>query len=224
MNFRFKKNNNAPDFWLEYLRLFDKKPQKLSPGIRLIALDTETTGFDYEADRILSIGAVAVTNNAINVSDQLEIYLKQEVFNVDTVEIHGIRKNNDFEKVTEIAALQQFVKYIGNATLIAHHANFDRKMINSALQRHGLGSLKNTFLDTAVLFRNTKHLVYLNDQNKRYSLDELCNDLKISKSDRHTASGDAFITAMAFLKIVARLKKDKKINFEELSRLRTHLE
>jgi len=44
----------------------------------------------------------------------------------------------------------------------------------------------------------------------------LCDELKISKSDRHTASGDAFITALAFQKIVNRLNKNKKMTVKDL--------
>ncbi len=207
-----KNNKNYPDFWKEYLALFNKKRSRQSQNeFRFVAFDTETTGFNYEEDRVLSIGAVAITNSTIDVSDQLEVYLTQEVFNEYTVEIHGIRKNSEEVKISEERALQLFIEYIGNAVLIAHHADFDRKMINKALQQQGLGVLKNRFLDTGVLFKNSKHLVYRNDLIKSYTLDELCNDLKISKSDRHTASGDAFITAMAFLKITSKLKRDKKI-------------
>jgi len=212
MRFWSKKNTNYPDFWKNYLSLFTEKIQKQTIGnTRFIAFDTETTGFDYSSDRILSIGAIAIKNNAIDVSDQLEIYLEQEIFNKNTVEIHGIRKNNDLAKITEKEALKIFITYIGNSVLIAHHAEFDRKMINKALARQGLGALKNKVLDTGVLFKNTKHLIYLRDKyNTQYSLDELCNDLKISRSDRHTASGDAFITAIAFLKILAKLQKNLK--------------
>ncbi|WP_103864050.1 3'-5' exonuclease [Aquimarina sp. I32.4] len=219
MRFWEKKNKkNYPDFWKEYLHLFGKKSKKLPlAAIRFVAFDTETTGFDYEEDRILSIGAIAIRNDCIIVSDQLEMYLRQEVFNKDTVKIHGIRKNTDFDKITEREALEFFINYIGNAILVAHHAEFDRKMINKALQRHGLGVLKNKIVDTGILFKKTKHRVYLYDkQNIHYTLDELCNDLKISKSDRHTASGDAFITAMAFIKIVIKLDKDKKIKISRL--------
>lgn len=207
-----RNNRNYPGFWEEYLALFNKKKHREpQEDIRFVAFDTETTGFDYENDRVLSIGAVGIKNNSIHVSDQLEIYLKQEVFNQDTVEIHGIRKAGELEKVSEKKALQCFLEYIKDAILIAHHANFDMQMINKALKRNGLGKLKNKVLDTSILFKHTKHLVYQNDLNKTYSLDELCNDLKISQSDRHTASGDAFITALAFLKIIAKLKRDKKM-------------
>ncbi|GAA4276809.1 3'-5' exonuclease [Aquimarina mytili] len=221
MKFWPKKNTeNYPDFWKAYIQLFDKKPQKLGINdIRFIAFDTETTGFDYIDDRILSIGAVAIKNGSIDVVDQLEMYLDQEVFNEDTVEIHGIIKNSPYDKLPERKAIQLFITYIEDAVLIAHHAEFDRKMINRALQRFGLGKLKNKILDTGVLFKNSRHKVYANDSIKNYSLDELCNDLKIPKSDRHTASGDAFITGMAFLKILAKLKKDKSFDVDRLFRL-----
>lgn len=222
MQFWFKKNKDYPLFWQKYGNLFSEKKQKQTfQDIRFIAFDTETTGFDYTHDRILSIGAIAIKNNAIEVSDQLEIYLDQEVFNKDTVQIHGIRKNNGLSKVLEKKALELFIEYIGDAILIAHHAEFDKKMINKALSRHDLGILKNKILDTGVLFKKTKHQVYLVDKyNIHYSLDELCNDLKISKSDRHTASGDAFITAMAFLKILPRFNKGKKMEINDLFKVR----
>ncbi|WP_299432883.1 3'-5' exonuclease [uncultured Aquimarina sp.] len=207
-----KKSKEFPDFWKSYISLFERKNKSLTiQNVRFVTFDTETTGFDYIDDRILSIGGIAINHTAIDVADQLELYLEQDVFNSDTVEIHGIRKNNNFDTVAEYEALELFIKYIGNSILIAHHADFDRKMINSALQRHGLGTLKNKFLDTGVLFRKTKHLVYRSQRKYiHYSLDELCDDLKISKSDRHTASGDAFITAIAFLKILAKLKIEKR--------------
>ncbi|WP_062054714.1 3'-5' exonuclease [Aquimarina longa] len=223
MQFWTKKNKEEyPDFWKEYIKLFDKKNQNKSlDTARFIAFDTETTGFDYTEDRILSIGGITIINKSIDVSDQLEVYLEQDVFKEQTVPIHGIRRDNNFGKISERMALELFINYIGDAILVAHYAEFDRKMIDKALKRNGLGVLKNAFLDTSILYKKTKHLVYYNDyQNIQYSLDDLCMDLKISKSDRHTAAGDAFITAMAFLKILARLNKSKKIELPYLFKIK----
>lgn len=215
-----KSGEEYPEFWKNYLSLFKKNREKRSiDDTRFVALDTETTGFDYQNDRILSIGAIGIKNAVIDVSDQLEIYLKQEVFNAKTVEIHGIRKHADIDQYAEVDALQKFIEYIGNAVLIAHHADFDRKMINKALERQGLGEVKNRFVDTGILFKKTKHLIYVSGTpNKSYSLDELGVDLKIPMSDRHTASGDAFITALAFLKVIAKLKILKTHSVKELFR------
>ncbi|MFC5047435.1 PolC-type DNA polymerase III [Aquimarina hainanensis] len=217
-----KNKKEVPVFWKDYARLFDKKRKyQQVEEERIIAFDTETTGFNYKEDRILSIGAVAVKGKAINVSDQLELYLEQEVFKSETVAIHEIRKNHKYDKVSEKKALELFLDYVQDAVLIAHHAEFDKKMINAALKRHELGKLKNKLLDTSVLFRKTKHKIYtMHDPEKHYSLDELCMDLKISKSDRHTASGDAFITAIAFLKILGKLKKNGKVSMKGLFRIK----
>ncbi len=211
-------NKEVPEFWKKYCSLFKKQNQKIPiQEVRFVAFDTETTGFDYTHDRILSIGAIAINKMAIDIADQLELYLQQDVFNSDTVEIHGIRKNHNFDTISESKAIESFIKYIGNAIIIAHHADFDRKMINKALKRNGLGTLKNRFLDTGVLFGKTKHSIYRSRKgNNQYTLDELCDDLKISKSDRHTASGDAFITAVAFLKIISKLKKGPKFSLKSI--------
>lgn len=214
------QNEEQLQFWKKYKALFSGKVMKASiKETRFIALDTETTGFDYKTDRILSVGAIAIHHGMIDVSDQLELYLEQEVFNKKTVEIHGIRKNINQQKILEKEALNLFLNYIGDSILIAHHAYFDQTMIDRALKRNGFGKLKNKFLDTSVLFKRTKHPVYLSgNPDKNYSLDELCGDLKIPMSDRHTASGDAFITAVAFLKIIAKLKISKSESVRELFR------
>ena len=44
----------------------------------------------------------------------------------------------------------------------------------------------------------------------------LCEELKIQKIDRHTAIGDALITAIAFQKIVGRLNKKNMMKLKKL--------
>ncbi|UZO81635.1 3'-5' exonuclease [Aquimarina sp. ERC-38] len=210
MRYFWKKDKkDYPDFWKEYESYFDKKNERYTTisTTRFVALDTETTGFDIKNDRILSIGAVAIHGLTIKVSDQLECYVEQELFNEKTVAIHGIRKNDGTAKISEYESLQQLLAYLKTSTIIAHHAAFDKGMIQEALTRNGLGKLKNPFLDTGVLFKRAKHEVYASQiREKHYTLDELGLELKLPMSDRHTASGDAFITALAFLKILSRLK------------------
>ena len=63
-------------------------------------------------------------------------------------------------------------------------------MINQALDRLEVGRLKNQVMDTDVMYQKLKYL----PEEQHASLDELCDIYKIKKSDRHTASGDAFIT------------------------------
>ncbi|XMO85720.1 3'-5' exonuclease [Algibacter sp. AS12] len=210
----FKKHKkDYPDFWLAYLDRFKNEKKTPIGETRFVAFDTETTGFDRKKDRILSIGAVAFVNKTIPVNQSLELYLEQDIFNPDTVKIHEIMKSSDFEKITELEAIKVFLDYIKNAILVAHHANFDKTMMNEMLSRHGLGKLKNKFIDTGVLFNKSKHKIYQESLKKHYFLDDLCEELNVPKVDRHTANGDALITAIVFLKILSRLDKRKNLKW-----------
>ena len=207
-----KKKDNYPEFWIAYLELFKNKKNDAIQNTRFVAFDTETTGFDKKEDRILSIGAVSLVGKNIQVNNALELYLEQEIFKPETVKIHGLMKKGSEEKVTELEAIKAFLAYLKNDVLIAHHANFDKNMMNEMLLRHGLGKLKNAFIDTGVLYKKSKHIIY-QENLQQFSLDDLCQELNISKEDRHTSFGDALITAIIFLKTIARLDKRKHLNW-----------
>jgi DNA polymerase-3 subunit epsilon len=80
-------------------------------------------------------------------------------------------------------------------------------MINKALERNGLPKLKNKYLDTVVLYKKSLIRSPLIERKDHYSLDELADKFNISKKDRHTALGDAYITALLFLKISKKIKE-----------------
>ncbi|MET3027823.1 3'-5' exonuclease [Flavobacterium sp. UW10123] len=183
---------------------------------RFVVLDTETTGFDYDNDRILCIGALILQNGIINVQDSFEVYLEQDHYDKSTAQIHGILKDLLVKRPTELEALQQFLDFLGDSIIIAHHTIFDVTMINKALERNGLPQLTNKTLDTAYLYKKTLIQSHLFERKDHYTLDDLADKFDISKKDRHTALGDAYITAIAFLKIVKKLKEKKATNLNQL--------
>lgn len=196
----FKKIvKDYPKFWETYLNYFDGNQSKPN---RYVVFDCETTGLDYKSDRILSIGAVAIQNNQIIVGDFMEVFLQQDVFKPESVPIHGILREGKEEKIVEAEAVIRFLDFIKDATLVGHHVDFDIEMINQALNRLDVGKLENQAMDTDVMYQKLKYL----PQEQHSSLDELCDIYKIKKSDRHTASGDAFITALLFLKLKKKLE------------------
>ncbi|WP_298537108.1 3'-5' exonuclease [uncultured Algibacter sp.] len=213
-----RSKKDYPDFWIDYLEHFENFYKTPIHETRFVAFDTETTGFDRKKDRVLSVGAVAFTGKSIPVNKSLELYLEQDVFNPETVEIHELIKSSPVERISELEAIKIFLDYIKSSVLIAHHANFDRTMINEILSRHGLGHLKNRFIDTGTLFNKSKHIIYKENLKKHYSLDDLCLELNVPKVDRHTASGDALITAIVFLKTLSRLDKRKNLKWSYLLR------
>ncbi|MBU2996826.1 3'-5' exonuclease [Cellulophaga baltica] len=215
-NFFKKTPADLPDYWKAYEKLFLQKTPDQLDEVRFVVLDTETTGFDYENDRVLCIGAIELINKNIPIKNGFEIYIHQEVYDKETAKIHGILKKGVIPRLTELEALKQFLAYLGNSIIIAHHAIFDITMLNKALERNGLPKLKNRYLDTSTLYKKTiikSNLLY---KKESYSLDDLADNFSISKKDRHTAMGDSYITAILFLKIVQKLKAKKEITLKYL--------
>lgn len=202
------------NFWKKDDELFDESIT--IEETRFVVLDTETTGFDYENDRILCIGALVLQNNVISIQETLEIYLQQDHYDKSTAQIHGILRDFVLQRPSELEALQQFLTFLGDSIIVAHHTIFDVTMINKALERNNLPQLTNKTLDTAYLYKKTLIKSHLFERKDHYTLDDLADKFDISKKDRHTALGDAYITAIAFLKIVKKLKEKKEISLNQL--------
>lgn len=202
------------NFWKKEENLFDENIT--IEETRFVVLDTETTGFDYDNDRILCIGALVLQNGIIAIQDSFEVYIEQDHYDTSTAQIHGILKAFVVQRPTELEALQQFLAFLGDSIIVAHHTIFDITMINKALERNGLPQLNNKRLDTAILYKKTLIKSHLFERKDHYTLDDLADKFDISKKDRHTALGDAYITAIAFLKIIKKLKEKKDINLNSL--------
>ncbi|CAC9976633.1 3'-5' exonuclease [Flavobacterium panici] len=202
------------NFWKKEENLFDENIT--IEETRFVVLDTETTGFDYENDRILCIGALVLQNGVISVQNSFEIYLQQDHYDKSTAQIHGILKDLLIKRPSELEALEQFLSFLGDSIIVAHHTIFDVTMINKALERNNLPQLTNKTLDTAYLYKRTLIKSHLFERKDHYTLDDLADKFDISKKDRHTALGDAYITAIAFLKIVKKLREKKEVNLNSL--------
>ena len=211
----FYKKKEYPDYWNSYSKHFDKKKLKNLDNPRFVALDTETTGFDFNKDRLLCIGAVSIVKNQISVNDSFERYIKQARFNPDSVKIHGIIHNTKIQTVSEESAVIQFLDYIKDSILVAHHAIFDITMINEALFRLGLPKLKNKVIDTVDLYAKTRIKSNIINTSKGNTLDDIAEAYSLDLSDRHTASGDALIAALIFIKTTNILKKSNSFKLKK---------
>ncbi|SHL16335.1 3'-5' exonuclease [Flavobacterium chilense] len=202
------------NFWKKEEEPFDENTT--IEETRFVVLDTETTGFDYDHDRILCIGALVLQNGTIAIQNSFEVYIEQDHYDKSTAQIHGILKDLLVKRPSELEVLQQFLDFLEDSIIIAHHTIFDITMINKALERNELPQLTNKTLDTAYLYKKTLIKSHLFERKDHYTLDDLADKFDISKKDRHTALGDAYITAIAFLKIVKKLKEKKHVNLNSL--------
>ncbi len=188
-------NKEFPEFWKTYLAKFEEKPS------RFVVLSTEASGLNPDKDVLLSIGSFAILDNSIVIGDSFEVLLLQYSY------YHASGLSNEFlleskiNKLSEAAALQSFVEYIGNAVLVGHNVDFDVDMINAALERLDCGRLKNEALDIDVMYKKFKDL----NDDKRFSLDELSEVFNIPKTYRTSPSEDAYKIGLLFLKLKSRL-------------------
>ncbi|WP_338407288.1 3'-5' exonuclease [uncultured Flavobacterium sp.] len=187
-------NKEHPEFWKDYVSKFDEKSN------RFVVFSTETSGLNPKEDVILSIGSFAVIDNNIIIGDSFETIISQYKFFHNNGIINEFTLESKMEKLIEPDAIQAFIKFIGNAILVGHHVDFNVEIINEALERLDCGRLKNEALDIDIMHQK------LNDiSNKQFLLDELCDIFKIPKSDRNSASEDAYKIALLFLKLKSRL-------------------
>jgi DNA polymerase-3 subunit epsilon len=104
----------------------------------------------------------------------------------------------------EPVALQQFLKYLGDGIIVGHHIGHDVETFNAGYERHFGFRMPNPSLDTMAL---TLHLerdgAFASlPPIQQFTLDSLCTLFDIVPHDRHTAAGDAFITALVFQRLL----------------------
>ncbi|MFT2008427.1 3'-5' exonuclease [Pontibacter sp. 13R65] len=208
-----KQQFPVPAFWQQYQQAGQVALNLKTPlaTVDFVVFDTETTGFDKSKDRVVSIGAVRVQGGQVLVQESFECLIRQQVEQGNkSAEIHGLLPSEIRQGIEEEEALAHFLQFIGNAVLVAHHIGFDIGMIKQMLKRQNLPQkLHNRLVDTGQLALRLEH-PFRTPQSYRqsdYSLDSLGKRYHLPLEDRHTASGDAFATALLLLKLLAVARK-----------------
>ena len=171
--------------------------------VRFVVLDSETTGLNPATDRIITIGAVAVVAGEIVLADSFGALLRVER-NTEAVTVHGVTRDESRKGIEEAEALELFLEYLGDGVIVGHHIGHDIATFDAALNRHWGFTLVNRSLDTMDL---TLHLerdgaFAGRPAIRHFTLDALCDMFGVIPHDRHTAGGDAFITAQVFLRLI----------------------
>ncbi len=171
--------------------------------VRFVVLDSETTGLDPRRDRLVTIGAVVVRSGEILLEDSFEALLKV-AYNTSSVTVHGVTREQAEAGLDEAEAVAAFVRYLRDGVIVGHHIGHDIAVLSAATERHFGFALANRHLDTMEL---TLHLERDGafagmPPIRSFSLDALCALFGVVPHDRHTAPGDAFLTAQVFLKLL----------------------
>jgi DNA polymerase-3 subunit epsilon len=179
---------------------------------REIAFDTETTGLDpRNGDRLVEIGGVELINH-VPTGRTYHVYLNPERdMPIEAFNVHGLSEEflADKPKFAEIA--QEFLEFVGDATLVIHNAAFDMGFINMELGRLELGPFPaDQVLDTLAIARR-KH------PGSPASLDALCSRYGIDNSRRtkHGALLDSEILAEVYIELIGGKQAGLALSVED---------
>jgi DNA polymerase III subunit epsilon len=190
--------------------------------VRFVVLDTETTGLDPRRDRIITIGAIAVRRGDILLEDVFESLLKVQ-HNTSAVTVHGVTRDDSRRGLDEPEALRLFRDYLGDGVIVGHHIKHDVETLNAGYERHFGFVLPNRSLDTMDLTLHLEKDGAFAGQERiaSFSLDALCGLFGVVPHDRHTAAGDAFLTALVFQRLLRLASRHGRTT---LNRLAEHWE
>ncbi len=167
-------------------------------GKREIVFDTETTGFDaWGDDRVTEIGCVEVVD-LMPTGRTFHTYIDpQRDVPEKVTEITGLTREFLTGKPLFKDKAAEFVDFVGDATLVAHNAEFDAGFINAELTRAGFETYANDrFIDTLKIAR-------AKFPGSPASLDALCRrfDISLTSRDKHGALIDAELLARVYLEL-----------------------
>lgn len=168
---------------------------------RFVSFDCETTGLDPDRDRMVSIGAIAISRGQILLDDLFEALVRVPEATPSTL-VHGITAAEAAAGDDECNVIRDFIDFAGDAVLVGHHVGFDCKIVARAAARHGFEIPHWRALDTMRLaIALDERGLLAEPAGEGFDLDRLCGRFGIELHDRHTAPGDAFLVAQVFMRL-----------------------
>jgi DNA polymerase III subunit epsilon len=166
--------------------------------MRLIVLDTETTGLNPRSgDRIIEVGCVELFNRRLT-GNNFHSYINPERDSEEgALAVHGLTTEflSDKPKFAEIA--DELRDYVSGAEVIIHNAPFDVAFLDAEFKRLNLPRFTEHVANVTDTLAQAKEM----HPGKRNSLDALCDRYGISNAHRalHGALLDAELLAEVYL-------------------------
>jgi DNA polymerase III subunit epsilon len=163
--------------------------------------DTETTGLEPSAgDRILQFGATRINAGKLRRSDCFDQLVDpQRTIPPAGIPIHGITPEMVAGQPVIAQVLPAFHAFAADTVLVAHNAAFDMRFLQLLEDETGI-AFRQPVLDTLLLS------AVVHPEQESHRLEAIAERLGVPVLGRHTALGDAMVTAEVFLKLVPLLE------------------
>lgn len=164
--------------------------------MREICFDTETTGLDPAAGhKLVEIGCVEMVNR-VPTGGVFHVYINPERdVPTEAFEVHGLSEAFLSDKPLFEDVVEDFLEFVGDATLVIHNASFDMKFLNAELKGCGRPTIPmSRTVDTLAIARQKF-------PGAQASLDALCKRFEVDNSARtkHGALLDAELLAEVYI-------------------------
>ena len=162
--------------------------------------DTETTGLDPAAgDEIIQIGATRIVAGKLRRHESFEQLVDpRRAISDASIPIHGIDATMLRGQPTIGAVLPAFHAFARDTVLIAHNAAFDMRFLQLKEAATGI-VFDQPVLDTLLLS------ALVHPQQGSHRLEAIAERFGVPVLGRHTALGDAIVTAEVFVKMLPLL-------------------
>jgi DNA polymerase-3 subunit epsilon len=196
--------DSRPEFY--EFDLFNQPGQKPDLDARLLTelvytvFDTETTGLDPSGgDEIVSIGALRIVSGHIRKEESFDSLVNpKRSIPMTATKIHGISDSMVETQPIIEDVLPAFYQYAEDTILVGHNAAFDMRMLEMYESRTGIKFI-NPVLDTLLLS------AVVHPAQEDQTLAAIADRLGVPLTGRHTAMGDALMTARILIKLIPLL-------------------
>ena len=162
--------------------------------------DTETTGLNpSQGDEIIQIGATRIVAAKLRRQECFEQLVDpQRDLPAAGIAIHGITPEMVAGQPSIERVLPAFHAFAQDTVLVAHNAAFDMRFLQLKEASTGI-RFEQPVLDTLLLS------AVIHPQQESHRLEAIAERLDVTILGRHTALGDAMVTAEVFLKMIPLL-------------------
>jgi DNA polymerase-3 subunit epsilon len=176
-----------------------------------VVVDTELTGLDPRRDSIISVGAVKMLGNRIDLGTAFyRLINPSSEMGHEGIVVHGITPSEVSEKPPIEDVLSEFIDYCGDNVIVGHFISIDMDFLNREIKRVRGESLKNSLADTCSIYEwinmsERDFSGYRNGGNEDLNLFSIARKFGVEIKEAHNALSDAFITAQLFQRFLSLL-------------------
>ena len=173
---------------------------------RKLILDTETTGLNFNTDKIIEIGIVELQDNMLTQNNFHEYINPEKDISLSAQKVHGISNEFLTDKPVFSKIAQKLLDFIKDDIIIIHNAEFDINFINKELQNCGFNKINNIVIDTIKLAKKEF-------PGQAVNLDSLCRKLNVNntRQNYHGAILDATLLSKVYLKLTTGKQESFKL-------------